>query len=1241
MRLKTCWICTLLLLIGISPLGCISGKAPKYGLSKIDLPKEKKLSAEEERAVLVQTNKLFVVGLRAEEEGDFRSAEWAYSNCINLENGKKNKYMGPPYHRLAVLTAREGQVRKSEEYFRQALELGTENPELACDFAQFLYDNDREQEAELILKNALITFPKNKKLQFFLGHSLAAQNKPIEALRHLKQSVGETRAYREIAATLRQRGDARGANHFDEKALIAERTRPQPLDNLKEELNREIAKADDPELELFNYTSKTPRVGSINQRFLALVEGERPEMGMYNGEHYIASSVPTPYTAQELMERYGVRSVHEIPYVPSSPQPRFSDIAPSPPIYSTPAYPPAVSYSNERQRIAVNPAVDPSKTSNPVAIPNPALDNPSLLLEESVQGSGIASTKTIERSPLTIPPDPVPSKNPSPGGQAPSLYENPLPVLEFGPGLESPILEEGPLKTRPDSEPTGSEMREGESYLSSAPIKVGQKSASIEPYTSLMIPNEFVLETTPQSANPTEISGQLREEVPQDSISPIFSGVAQQEQGIPSPKTGDAAEKWYGIELPAKNANVPADSPTSHTAQSTRDQINRREPSVFNNKTKEVEPIAEPVPVRSSTNASANDRKGMDVPVFSDFAVSAANETRSRKEDHTASIPGGVPPKSEPMSAKTPPEIPHPTSNAVKSPVSNESVPGIAAENERTHPQIAASDKEKLETGIFQEIPLNSVKSEPPKKVSSQNGPLITRTEIAGRILAADSNIINLGAGTDPSRTAPDRKIADRTVREETASRERETSRSGASPQPGMMEKPEVPAFAAPRQVLGHAPVLPELSTIPSQKLGENRGRFEPVFETPPPVRPLGNSAAVAAEPEFSLPKLSLNEPVVPSRSGTENSSSSPVESAPPLSQGAVKITESAGPPEFMKPSPERTSIVETERKRIVPPQRIGERPFTEKESIPAPTARLNGESRPPANSGTMNETTEIAKRESVAPRERSFFAEAPKSGEAEKAIVLNSSRTTRGFQEKSLSLNREVSQSPKTERNASRNPLSSKKAGEEERIMGNEKKNSISLQEVEEHSPLVLNAPLRDSAPNSRERSITLNSPDSMRPSLGETITLGREKREVPEKPQMEHVERLNPLRSTHIVSRDQKNAILVQEVDSFPTEIPGKNPRRLARNVRNAQNVQNPPETTIELSTGRPTRKNNSLSVQEEQDSGIVPEKDRRKTVEISPMQADPPAKVITLGSQEKGSPMSPNVRIPSSPMSFSFLD
>ena len=363
--------------VGLASTGCISGRKPKLQQTGAPtLKHEKKLSAEEEQNILKQTNRLFAAGLAAEQQNDYRAAEAAYNECVKYgQSNESVKYLAPPYHRLGVLNWRQRKNRESENYFRKAIEISADNPELACDFAQMLCDENREDEAEVILKNTLITSPSNKKLLFFLGHVYAVRDNSVGGLRYMKMAVSESQAYREIADIHRARGDQRGAEFLESKALAAEKKRPKPLDSFKSEMNQEFAISGNPDMELLDYADKTPSIGSITMKYNSLLneESERKSGSDPSSQTAVASNLPTP---AEVLQKYGQpyqqNPNQSQPNANSSIQPKFADINPA---QNNQQNPLVATDPQSQAQIAMRPSI--------AARPNPAQETPTIQTEQN------------------------------------------------------------------------------------------------------------------------------------------------------------------------------------------------------------------------------------------------------------------------------------------------------------------------------------------------------------------------------------------------------------------------------------------------------------------------------------------------------------------------------------------------------------------------------------------------------------------------------------------------------------------------------------------------------------------------------------------------------------------------------------------------------------------------------------------------------------------------------------------
>jgi tetratricopeptide (TPR) repeat protein len=159
-------------------------------------------------------------GLDFEVQGDFTGAVRSY-NAFIAANKKQttNGTLAAPYHRLALIAWKQSEIRNSGVYFRYAMRyaLGGNVPIIAGDYALFLMEQNDLKQAEVVLRNALIHYPDNNRLLYYLGRCIANQDKPIEAIRYFSASLGEERAYQELAFLYRQWGDFERAEFLDTK----------------------------------------------------------------------------------------------------------------------------------------------------------------------------------------------------------------------------------------------------------------------------------------------------------------------------------------------------------------------------------------------------------------------------------------------------------------------------------------------------------------------------------------------------------------------------------------------------------------------------------------------------------------------------------------------------------------------------------------------------------------------------------------------------------------------------------------------------------------------------------------------------------------------------------------------------------------------------------------------------------------------------------------------------------------
>ncbi len=176
---------------------------------------------------------LYNDGLLAESQGRQADAVRLYTSFIAAnEQSTANGVLASPYHRLALISWKQGNVDNTDIYFRYAINYALSGNLLiiAGDYSQFLMAKGDYTKAETILRNALIGDPENKRLLFHLGRCVALQKKHQESLRYLVPAVGKDRAYQELAAIYRHQGDVALAEVAEQKRreFLASAPAPYP-----------------------------------------------------------------------------------------------------------------------------------------------------------------------------------------------------------------------------------------------------------------------------------------------------------------------------------------------------------------------------------------------------------------------------------------------------------------------------------------------------------------------------------------------------------------------------------------------------------------------------------------------------------------------------------------------------------------------------------------------------------------------------------------------------------------------------------------------------------------------------------------------------------------------------------------------------------------------------------------------------------------------------------------------------
>ncbi|MDR3182606.1 MAG: hypothetical protein LBT89_06760, partial [Planctomycetaceae bacterium] len=170
-----------------------------------------------------QCDSLFAQGAELEKQGDYAGAGFSYAECRELAKVHKlPKIEASALHRLAVIKARSKKFTDSAEMFRSAAALDKKNVVILCDFAQLYADRRMYDDAETILKNAMLMEPNNPKVLYCLGMIVAQQrDREAEGCRYLKLALGESQAYRELAKIYRTKSMLDQAEFAEQKAALA------------------------------------------------------------------------------------------------------------------------------------------------------------------------------------------------------------------------------------------------------------------------------------------------------------------------------------------------------------------------------------------------------------------------------------------------------------------------------------------------------------------------------------------------------------------------------------------------------------------------------------------------------------------------------------------------------------------------------------------------------------------------------------------------------------------------------------------------------------------------------------------------------------------------------------------------------------------------------------------------------------------------------------------------------------
>lgn len=154
-----------------------------------------------------------------EKQGRLGQAREMYEDLV-----KRDRKNAEAHQRLAVIAARQGEPKVASEHFRKAIEIDPKNVELKVDFAYMLYTQEEYPEAEKLLQETLRSQPDHKRALNNMALVAGRQGRNDEALAYFKRSVGEARAYANVAYLCAQAGDLDKAEQYYSKALSSDST---------------------------------------------------------------------------------------------------------------------------------------------------------------------------------------------------------------------------------------------------------------------------------------------------------------------------------------------------------------------------------------------------------------------------------------------------------------------------------------------------------------------------------------------------------------------------------------------------------------------------------------------------------------------------------------------------------------------------------------------------------------------------------------------------------------------------------------------------------------------------------------------------------------------------------------------------------------------------------------------------------------------------------------------------------
>lgn len=192
---------------------------------------ERDYVASATKAKKATSKSLYTKGMEEEVTGNYQAAIRSYNAFIQANKKQTtNGTLAAPYHRLALIAWKQQEAEKADVYFRYGLKyaLGGNIPVIAGDYSLFLIDQGRLEQAEIILRNTLLHYPKDQRLLVSLGRCIARRSKPVEAMRYLSSTLGEEQAYQELAMIYHEKGEYEMARQmqFRRDEFLAQKRQP-------------------------------------------------------------------------------------------------------------------------------------------------------------------------------------------------------------------------------------------------------------------------------------------------------------------------------------------------------------------------------------------------------------------------------------------------------------------------------------------------------------------------------------------------------------------------------------------------------------------------------------------------------------------------------------------------------------------------------------------------------------------------------------------------------------------------------------------------------------------------------------------------------------------------------------------------------------------------------------------------------------------------------------------------------